>query len=739
MLFQNEVIMAENIFFTPAEAVETKRLYKEITVMPTDISSSDRSKVKSIIKKGILSGRLSRNVFGMNPVTRELKVVETAVGEMGLRRPSLLAVMLREPLRAGIIDFDYVEKEFGDDVAKIIRGLVKINKLYDKTPVIESENFRNLLLSLAEDMRVILIMIADRVNIMRGIRDTDAVDAREKVAAEASFLYAPIAHKLGLYKLKSELEDLSLKYLEHDVYYFLKDKLNATKRARDRYILEFVEPVEKKLKKAGIRSHIKGRTKTIHSIYQKMKKQNCAFENVYDLFAIRIIIDAPDNHELERQLCWQAYSIVTDMYKPNPRRLRDWLSVPKSNGYESLHTTVMGPGGKWVEIQIRTERMDAVAERGLAAHWRYKGLKSEGGLDDWLRSVREALEESDTGAEAMSKFKLELYEDEVFVFTPHGDLFKLPCGATVLDFAFSIHTHLGCTCTGGRVNGRIVPIKQKLKSGDQVEIMTSDKQKPKLDWLDFVHTSKAKTKIRQAVKEQEASRTEYAREELERRFRNRKVDYDDSLMMRFIKKMKYKNATNFYHDIAEGKLDTGRIVEEYQNFVARDESDGSHESAGSFSMKQDDVPEDDVLVIGKGVKGLDFSLAPCCNPVFGDDVFGFVSVTGGIKIHRENCPNAKDMKTRFPYRIVKARWSGRSVGKKFPIRLRIVGNDDISIVTNITSIINKEPGVSLRSISVDSDDGLFTGMLTLMVEDTKSLDGLIQKMKDVKGVKRVAR
>jgi GTP pyrophosphokinase len=628
-------------------------------------------------------------------------------------------------------------------VAGIIRGLVKINELYTKSPTIESENFRNLLLSFAEDMRVILIMIADRVNLMRQIKDTNNLEARTRVSNEAAYLYAPLAHKLGLYKLKSELEDLSLKYTEPDMYYHIKDKLNATKAARDRYIAAFIQPIQEKLEREGLKFHMKGRTKSIHSIYQKMKKQKCPFEGVYDLFAIRIILDSP--LEREKQECWQVYSIVTDMYMPNPKRLRDWLSVPKSNGYESLHTTVMGPEGKWVEVQIRTERMDEIAERGLAAHWRYKGVKGETGLDEWLTSIRETLENADSDLEVMDQFKLELYEDEVFVFTPKGDLYKLPKGATVLDFAFSIHTGLGSRCIGARVNGKNVQLKQVLNSGDQVEVLTQSTQTPKRDWLNIVTTSKARTKIRQALKEIEARQVEFARETLERKFKNRKVDYDEAVMMRLIKKMGYKTVTLFYQDIADEKLDANAILDRFLEMKRQEQEvkEGvQYRSAGSYSLQanpDDKTFKDDVLVIDHNLKGIDFTLSKCCSPIYGDDVFGFVTINGGIKIHRTDCPNAREMQARFPYRIVRARWAGKSHGKQYPIKLRIVGHDDIGIVTNITSIINKEDNILLRSISVDSHDGLFGGMLTVMVDDLGKLESLIKKIKTVKGVKQVER
>ena len=578
---------------------------------------------------------------------------------------------------------------------------------------------------------------------MRQIKETPNIEARTKVANEAAYLYAPLAHKLGLYKLKSELEDLSLKYTEHDVYYHIKDKLNETKASRDKYIAAFIEPIQHKLEEAGLKFHMKGRTKSIHSIYQKMKKQKCPFEGVYDLFAIRIILDSPVDKE--KQECWQVYSIVTDMYMPNPKRLRDWLSVPKSNGYESLHTTVMGPEGKWVEVQIRTERMDEIAERGLAAHWRYKGVKGESGLDEWLTSIRETLENADSDLEVMDQFKLELYEDEVFVFTPKGDLYKMPKGATVLDFAFAIHSKLGSKCIGAKVNGKNAQLKQTLNSGDQVEVMTSNTQTPKRDWLNIVTTSKARTKIRQAIKEIEARQTEFAKETIERKFKNRKLEYDEAVMMRLIKKLGYKTVTEFYQDIANETRDANDIIEKYLELKKKEtenREDIVYRSAENFSMQtaQDDKTfKEDVLVIDQNLKGLDFKLAKCCNPIYGDDVFGFVTISGGIKIHRTDCPNARELQSRFAYRIVKARWAGKSHGKQYPITLRIVGHDDIGIVTNITSIINKENDILLRSISIDSHDGLFSGMMTVMVDDTSKLESLVKKIKTVKGVKQVSR
>ena len=661
--------------------------------------------------------------------------------EIGLKGEAIEAVYLIPEIEAGHTTIEAVEAEHGPQVARILHGLNRIQQLYLKNPVIESENFRNLLLSFAEDMRVILIMIADRVNLMRQIRDTKNLEAKMEVSQEAAYLYAPLAHKLGLYKLKSELEDLSLKYMEHDAYYMIREKLNETKASRDAYIAAFIKPVEEKVKAAGINCHIKGRTKSIHSIWEKMKKQKCGFEGIYDLFAIRIIIDCPEDKE--KMQCWQAYSIVTDMYQPNPKRLRDWLSVPKSNGYESLHITVLGPEQKWVEVQIRTERMDEIAERGVAAHWRYKGVKGETGLDEWLTNIRSMLENAE-GMEAMDQFKMDLYEDEVFVFTPRGDLFKFPVGATVLDFAYHIHSKIGNQCTGGRINGRVVSIRQLLKSGDQVEILTSSSQKPRQEWLSIVKTSRAKSKIRLALKETQVKEGLFAKEMLERKFKNRKIEQDESTMFHVIKKMGFKEVSDFYKQIADGTLDVNAVIEKYIEVRDGEKTitgDNQARSASEFELDDSKIPglnqgiSDDTLVIDRNLKGLDYQLARCCHPIYGDPIFGFVTINGGIKIH---CPNAPELRRRYGYRVVKARWSGKGASQ-YSITLRVIGNDDIGIVNNLTSIISKDERLVLRSINIDSHDGLFSGNLVVMLEDTSRLEQLIKKLRTVKGVKQVER
>lgn len=737
--------MEEKFEFTLEERRELGEITQRLKALVGDeIGEEDEAKVRKQLEEEIDGNKIRRDVFGQNPILLSFQTAELEVNEIGMKRDCVLAILLYNSVICGNMTVEDSEKMFGKSVAQIIHGLVRIHELYTTRPVIESENFRSLLLSFAEDMRVVLIMIADRVNLMRQIRDTQNTEAKTRAAEEASYLYAPLAHKLGLYKLKSELEDLSLKYLEHDAYYMIKEKLNATKRSRDAYIEKFIAPLGEKLASMGIKCHIKGRTKSIHSIWQKMKKQKCGFNGIYDLFAIRIIIDSPLSEE--KMQCWQAYSLITDMYQPNPKRLRDWLSVPKSNGYESLHITVLGPENKWVEVQIRTERMDEIAEKGLAAHWRYKGIKSESGLDDWLKNIRAALENNDN-LQLMDQFKMDLYEDEVFVFTPKGDLLKFPKGATILDFAYHIHSGVGNKCVGGKINGKNVPIREVLHSGDTVEILTQSNQTPKADWTNIVKTGRARAKIRQSLKELQIKDGLYAKEILERKFRNRKVEMEDSVMSHLVKRLGFKEMSDFYRQIVDEKLDANDIVDKYieeRDHEANLKYAGVVRSAEGFSLGGQNAEgsgfrsSDDELVIGQNLKGVDFSLAKCCNPIYGDPIFGFVTVSGGIKVHCQNCPNAPEMRKRFGYRIVKARWSGKGQSK-YQISLRIVGNDDIGIVNNITNIISKEEKIVMRSINIDSHDGLFSGNLDVLIDDTLKLEALLKKLRTVRGVKSVER
>lgn len=713
-----------------------RRLY---TFLRQEWDMQRTTRLKEMLLQSLL--RADDEGDAMAELLPAMKTALITIDEIGLKQPTVCAVLLFRP----VVNNEYVLEEirqlFGNEVEVILRGLHKIHQFSDKRSAVESENYMKLLLSIAEDIRVVFIMIARQLQLMREAKAAGSPQ-RLDLSVESTYLYAPLAHRLGLYTIKSELEDLSLKYTDRDTYDFIARKLNESKKSRDKYIREFIEPVKERLDKTGLRYDIKGRTKSIHSIHNKLKKQKIEFESIYDLFAIRVILDAPADQE--KAQCWHVYSIITDMYQPNPKRLKDWLSIPKSNGYESLHITVMGPGGKWVEVQIRSKRMDEIAERGLAAHWKYKGIKEESTLDSWLSSLRESLDDGETNLnQKLTDFRLDLYDEEIFVFTPRGDLYKLPRGATVLDFAFAIHSKLGATCMSGRVNGRNVPIKHPLKSGDQVEINTSAHQTPKQDWLNIVVTSKARTKIRQLLKEEAGKQVDIAKETLSRRMKNRKIEVDDAHLMQLIKKLKYKTVTDFYADIASEKMDVNWVIDRYLELENR-ESEGreTHQllSAENFTLKTppQEFRSSDELVIDQNLTGIDYRLAKCCNPIFGDDIFGFVS-TQGIKIHRVSCPNAQDLFSRFGYRVLKARWSGTTGSSSYTIVLRVIGNDQINIVANLMSIISKEEGVQMRSISIDSNDGLFQGNISVTLANTSMLEQLIRKLKAVKGVKSVTR
>ena len=715
-------------------------IYRNEHVRP---KKEDARRIADFMESAIATDTsLTYDEFGLNRTILALKAIRLAVDEIGIRGHALTAYLLRAVVR-NPEQCELVEHYFGKDVAHTLRGFLRVEALEVKTEAMRTDNFRNLLVSQAGDMRVVLMLIADCVNLMRHIKDTENVAAQRKVSTEAAYLYAPLAHKLGLYKLKSELEDLSLKYLEHDAYYMIKENLNATKRSRDAYIERFIAPIRQMLDAEGLRYHMKGRTKSIHSIWQKMKKQQCGFHGVYDLFAIRIILDSP--LEKEKEQCWKVFSLITNKYESNLKRLRDWLTVPKSNGYESLHITVKGPEDKWVEVQIRTERMDEIAEHGLAAHWRYKGVKSSGGgVDSWLADIRSALETGNEGLLTQS-LSSDMKEQEVYVFSPKGDLYRLPPHSTVLDFAYTIHTGVGNRCVGGRIDGKNYSIRQPLESGQTVEILTSSTQKPKAEWINIAQSNHARSKIRSAVRELTAGDIALGKEMLERKMKNRKIDWDEAIINQLIKKMGYKESFDFFKDLGDEKLDVNRVLDTYVDLGRREQGLAERaaiRSAEEFNMNSEVMQkakgDQDELVIGRDLKGLDFQLARCCNPVYGDEIFGFVTVSGGIKIHRTTCPNAPALRDRFGYRIVKARWAGKGHGS-YPITLHVVGQDDLGIVNNITSIISKEEHIMLRSINIDSNDGLFSGILTILVDDTQRLTALIKKLRTVKGVKAVSR
>ena len=717
---------------------QCKSLLKSVKYI---VSKEDINKVHKFIQDGIEQKHYARDKYGINPTNRHMATALTMIECFGVDRNMIIAILLYNLCKSDFIPENIVKKEFGDDIAKLIKGLVQITGLYKKRSALESENYHKLLLTFAEDIRVIIIMIIDRLSIMRMINHHPNENFVFDISNESKYLYAPLAHRLGLYKIKSELEDLSLKYTKRDVYLQIANKLDQTKDKREEYIDNFIAPIKDALLKSGLKFEIKGRTKSINSIYNKMVKQNIDVDGIYDLFAIRVIIDTVP--EKEKTECWVAYSIVTDMYKANPARLKDWLTIPKSNGYESLHITVHGPESQWVEVQIRTKRMDEIAERGLAAHWKYKGIKSESNLDSWMNNVRDLLETGKEGPTVLMKdVKINVYDKEVFVFTPKGDLYKLPQGATLLDFAFHIHSKLGCACIGGKVNVKNQKITYKLQSGDTIEILSSNVQSPKLDWLNFVVTSKARNKIKQSINEMNSKSAEFGKELLQRRLKNRKIEEEEALLMRTLKKLGYKTLTDFYKAIADEILNINDVIDTYLEIDNKDKEIVVHETAANFVLQQTSEKEDnktgDVLVIGENMKGINYNLCKCCNPIFGDDVTGYISSTGAIKIHRSGCNNLKHLLRKDPNREIRATWSGK-IGAQFAVTLRIVGNDDIGIVSNITSIITKEKDTTLRNISIDSNDGLFQGYLVIGIGDISALNELIKKIRNIKGVKDVQR
>ena len=673
---------------------------------------------------------------GEPQILHALSVARIIAGEMGLGLTSIVTALLHDSVDNLEISKKDIEKEFGKKVVEILDGFSRVTGIDSMQSSFQAENFRKLLLSLADDVRVILIKLVERLEYMRNL-DNASEKERLPLASETYFLYAPLAHRLGFYNIKSELEDLAVKYLEPEQYQYIENRLKQTTASRNRFIKEFSVPLQEKLEKQNFRFTIKSRTKSIHSILLKMKKQGVDIEEVYDLFAVRIIIKSDE--ENEKSECWRAYSVVTDLYQPNPSRLRDWISVPKSNGYESLHTTVIGPRGKWVEVQIRSERMDEIAEKGLAAHFRYKGIKGEGGLDTWLTRMREILESSEKeDASFLDQVRSGLYTDEVFVFTPKGDLKQLPSGATVLDFAFDIHTAVGASCVGGKVNGRNVTIRYILQNGDHVDIIRSKNQKPKQDWLSFVVTNKARTKIKQVLNEEKVKAAADGKEMLLRRLKNWKIPYGDISIQKLINHYDLKTAQDLYFLIEEGKIELLEIKE----VLLKEETPALTEPASLVQEKETrELPESqysDFLVIEDRVEGLDYHLAKCCNPVFGDSIFGFVTISEGIKIHRRGCPNAHNMMSRYPYRVVSAKWTKTKAAPSFVASVKITGVEDIGMVNRIADVLAAN-NVTIRSFNYKMDDGLFEGMLNIMVPNNDVLHGIMRKIHSIKGILKVTR
>lgn len=671
-----------------------------------------------------------------------VKTAEIVISEIGLGRNSTISTLLHDAARLGLLDAEHIEARFGEVPVSILEGMNLISKVRTKVSMTQADNFRDLIISYSSDPRVILIKLADRLEVMRSLAMFPP-DKRSKKSWESLNLYAQIAHKLGLYSIKSELEDISLSYLEPADYEYISRRLQETAQERDTFIAGFIAPIRERLDAQGMKYHIKARTKSVYSIWRKMKRTGVTFDEVFDIFAIRIILDCPQ--ENEKQLCWNVYSIVTDFYTPNPERMRDWISIPKSNGYESLHTTVVTREGRWVEIQIRSERMDEIAERGIAAHWRYKGVHGSGNRnDEWLARLRELMEDSSADRNEVSRsIDTGASLDEVFVFTPTGDLRKLPKGATVLDFAFDIHSQVGATCTGARIGGRNVPIKHVLQNGDIVTVLTSKNQIPKPDWLAYVTTAKARNKIKACLREQVAKESKLGREELERKLKNWKLDIPiDDAVAALGKFYKLKTGTEVYNAIAEEEIDlleAKDIIIRYQNGETVDPA--KTRTTVQQPQRESSSSKGDALIIDDSIRSLDYKLAKCCNPIYGDDVFGFITVSSGITIHRSDCPNARRLREQYPYRVIEARWrDGARQQGGFLASIRIVAEDSTGMVNRITETISGELKINIRSMNISPiREGRIGGLINIEVSNTAVVDMVAANLMKIKGVEKAYR
>lgn len=721
------------------DSEEKRELLKRFRSLYRSCRASSSADELTFLKKAFrfaaAAHREKRRENGDPFIFHAIAVASIVVDEIGLKGTAAVAVLLHETFRIGQLSADEIAREYNKEIATIVNGLNKISEIDPKTSSSEVENYRQLVISYSADPRVILIKLADRLDVMRHLF-LFSEEKQLKKAKETQALYAPLAHRLGLYSVKSELEDLSLKYTEPADYLHIVTKLEETAKERNTYIEKFVKPIVAGLNLFGFKYEIKSRTKSIFSIWKKMKKQKIPFEEVFDLFAIRIILDS--ELHLEKADCWRTYSIVTEKYIPNPERMRDWISVPKSNGYESLHATVIGPEGKWVEVQIRTRRMDEIAEMGIAAHWKYKGIRQQQGIDDWLSDLRTLLEQAEDPNEMAESLKqLDSYQKEIFVFTPNGDLKKIPAGSSILDFAFEVHSKLGVLCVGAKVNGKLASIKDTLKNGDQVEVITSKNQKPTKDWLSFVITSKARSKIKQSLKEEELKVANIGKELLTRRLKNWKLEFSDEAASQFIKKNKIRSITEFYAMLANGKIDVA-VIKSYIENASQTEEKSSAPEVQSFQYSREQE-SGDFLIIDEHLANVDYKLATCCNPIFGDDIFGFVTISHGIKIHRSTCPNAKSMLERYSYRVVKAKWQQTRESNSFQTTIRIIGEDQMGLLTRISEVLSKEMKVNLRSATFDTKKGLFEGKIKVYVENIKQLDMIIHRINRIKGVIKASR
>ncbi|MDA3883458.1 MAG: TGS domain-containing protein [Bacteroidales bacterium] len=661
-----------------------------------------------------------------------------AVNEIGLAGKALTSIFLLPLYKKKILTKEHIIADYGEKVFGIVNGVSRVETIDTTKSKFHSENFIKLILTQADDVRVILILLTKKLYALKNIEHLSSSE-QIRLCEELSSLYAPISHRLGLYQIKTEMEEMSMKYLHYDIYKTIAKKLADKKKQREEFVESFIEPIKKNLEKENISFKIFGRPKSISSIWNKIKKSDTEFENIYDLFAIRIIIDSP--REYEKNLCWHVYSIVSDIYTPNPKRLRDWISTPKRSGYESLHTTVLGPENKWVEVQIRTQRMDDIAEKGHAAHWKYKEGEQATGSISWLASIRNILESaSGKGLEEDSLSRMELYSDEIFVFTPKDDLYRLRKQATVLDFAYEIHSEIGNTCTAGKVNGKIVPLKHTLHNGDKIEIITSKQQNPKQDWLTFVKTSKAQQRIKKYLYDIQYKNAEVGKEILARKLQNIKVKFGDNTIHSICKKFGYKHANDLYIAIYNNKIDFTEIKQlfsEPEKIKLEKKSVSINSSEIEKRLQQTNDTrnkEDNLLIIEDSLHNIDYKFAKCCNPIKGDEIFGFISAGGGIKIHRLTCPNAAHMLNNYPYRIIKTEWTNKSSSHEFNVGIRIIGSDEIAIVNRITQIINHDFKIPIRNFNISSRDGNFEGLLSFYISNNTVLEKLLEKLRSIKGV-----
>lgn len=721
-----------------AEKDQILKAYKALlrALRPT-LGKGDKKMIRLAFDMALEAHKEMRRKNGEPYILHPIAVAQICAEEIGLGPLAIVCALLHDTVEDTHMTLEDIRSSFGEKAASIVDGLTKISGVFDKGTSLQAENFRKMLLTLSDDIRVILIKLADRLHNMRTL-DFMKREKQLKIASETAYLYAPLAHRLGLYTIKTELEDLSMKYTEPEIYNEITEKLAQTRRERNRFINEFVDPIKEELSKQDFKYDIKGRSKSIHSIWSKMKRQAVSFEEIYDLFAIRIIIDTTE--ENEKAMCWKAYSIITDFYHPNPDRLRDWISTPKANGYESLHTTVMGPGGKWVEVQIRSRRMDEIAEKGYAAHWKYKESAAESALDEWIQKIRELLESPESNAlDFIDDFKLNLFSDEIYIFTPTGDMKTLPSQSTALDFAFEIHSDVGSKCIGAKVNHKLVPLSHKLRSGDQVEILTSNKQTPKEDWLNYVVTAKAKSKIKGALKEEKKRLAEDGKEILQRKFKHLKIDFNNDNINELLAYYKIPSALELFFRIAKGVIDVSDLKEFVQDKgVIKARTPHRIEPHSLEQLVKTVRGSSDMLVIGENLEKIDYKLSPCCNPIPGDDVFGFITINEGIKIHRVNCPNAIQLMSNYAYRIVKAKWTNQQQ-IAFLAGVRMTGIDEVGVVSKISKVISSELKVNMRSIGIESNDGIFEGTIMLFVHDTHHLDKLLKKLKEIHGILTVSR